>query len=419
MELIGKTLVTSTGRQLRCAALLDRGGQGEVYTARDMRTGEEMVVKLFFEEFSTAETLQRLQFLISRDLRSVCPVLFAPDSSLKFNRRIGHATHFAQGQKLSDILDPSAKPLSFPEALQLAWAFAHAVSCLHALSMAHGDLHSSNLLVHRTDAGGLAEIALIDFDNFSAPETPAPRMLGHELYMAPEIRSAATHGRHRPPDIRTDVFSLGVIMHEILLLRHLASGARNSEEFLQALSRWGDDPARPGSAGLPASGGYPATVLNPTISSLFRRSIVRTPEERPLAPEWVEGLRRSAGDLNTCEHCGSTSLIDGGRLACPICGMAWPTVRLIIESSGRDIRIDRASLTLGRPDVGGSPKVSSRHCVVRRRGPEVTLESIGRNGTWREVDSRWIRLPDNKPILLQVGDRLRLADCVVRVDLAA
>src|SRR6185369_12934218 len=166
-------------------------------------------------------------------------------------------------------------------------ALARAVDVLHQRNIAHGDLHADNLLVHRR--GTVVEGHLIDLDNFNAPNLPPPPCVGHNLYMAPELRQSSSGKMSVLPDILADCFSLTVLLHEIILVRHPAAGADASEaDFNRAMctGAWRHDPARAARGGA-ALGGFPAEVLNAGLMRLFRRGMSLDRGERPTAAAWV------------------------------------------------------------------------------------------------------------------------------------
>ena len=106
-----------------------------------------------------------------------------------------------------------------------------------------------------------------------------------------------------------------------------------------------------------------------------------------------------------------------GKAVCPLCKIPYPTLELIAPNGVR-VGLDSGAVPVGRNVFPGAVKVSARHAVFRRIGPETWLQSFGRNGTYRWSGSNWIRLPDGKPILVQKGDRLRFADLEVAVSSA-
>jgi hypothetical protein len=237
-------------------------------------------------------------------------------------------------------------------------------------------------------------------------------MVGQNLYLAPELRESLANKRPAVPDIFTDRFSLGVLMHEITLMRHVAAGADESEvEFQKAMcsGRWLQDPAA--SDRLAGNqGGYPVEVLNADLARLFRCALSLNPAERPAPDTWQVQLASAFESVYCCPNCGCPCVVDVSKTACPLCRRPFPHLNLHISSIGRSISLMDGATVVGRVEVGGSMKTSSRHAIFRRIGPETWIEPRGTNGTYRWNGSGWTKLPDRRPLLVQNGDRLRFAD---------
>ena len=413
----GTRYTTDAGRQIRVENLIQQGGQGEAYLVTAIKSGEQGVLKTFFSSFNRQETIERINFIIAQKLHEVCPVLVFPREILTTQHSwVGHYTPLALGQSLEEFLTKPA--IGFMENLVLAIALAHAVSELHARHIAHGDLHASNLLVHLADEHGVTvpQLSLIDPDNFNAPKLPLPPCVGHNLYMAPELYEAMQQKRSVVPDLATDLFALGVLMHEVILLKHVATGADHDQaEFYQAMCSgiWLHDPART-VAGREDLGGYPSTILNADLSRLFRRSLSRNPHERPTAVEWKLTLCKALRAVFQCPNCSAPCLIDSSKQSCPSCHKHYPVFKLV-TSTGITIALDCGAILVGRDSLGGLPQISSRHAAFRLVGPETRIESLGGNGTFRWAGSDWIRLPEGTPILLCANDRLKFADLEAQV----
>src|SRR5437016_4772130 len=74
-----KSLKTEThGMRLSLGDLEGQGGEGEVYRARNVATGEIMAVKLFANKFKTRDTIQRIRYLAKLNIQNESPVLFGP-----------------------------------------------------------------------------------------------------------------------------------------------------------------------------------------------------------------------------------------------------------------------------------------------------------------------------------------------------
>ena len=410
----GKVVKLDSGRRIRVDGLIKTGGQGEAYLVTEVNSGQKGVLKVFHKRFANADTLKRLRFLVGQDLQSSCPVLYAPVDILNKRDMIGHYTPFADGHSLEEFLgNPNS---TFIEEMQLAITLAHSVSVMHSHKIAHGDLHAENVIINRV--GNVLKLYLIDLDNFNAPGVPPPACVGHNLYMAPELREALDKGQPARPTVDTDLFSLGVLMHEIILLRHPATGNDDTEAAFQKAmcsGRWLMDPA---SADSPRKhlGGYPSTVLNANLARLFRSAVSVDPMKRPTSDLWETELGKAFHAIYCCPGCGGPCVIDVSKVACPMCGGPFPSLALRVNERGGLINLSSGATVIGRMELGGSLKVSARHAVFRRVGPETWLESTGSNGTYRWNGADWVRLPDRKPMLVQAGDRLRLGDVEVNVN---
>lgn len=404
----GKIVKSDSGRRIRVDGLIKAGGQGEAYFATETNAKQKGVLKVFHDRYNNDHTRTRIRFLIDKSLKNACSVLEPPVDILDSKTLLGHYTPFVEGQPLEELLrNPT---VTFLEQLQVAITLAHSVAAIHSAGIAHGDLHAENIFVNRR--GSALRLSIIDFDNFQSPGMPPPPCVGHSLYMAPELRDSLNSGKPSMPSIQTDLFSLGVLMHELLLLIHPANGYDGTESrFNEAMSsgKWLMDPAfskiHPG-----AAAGYPATILNANLARLIRAAVEVDGNKRPSATTWKNELDSAFRMVYCCEKCGGPCIIDASKVACPVCERPYPHLTLRLRKGGARITLLTGSMVLGRSELGGSEKISTRHAVFRRIGPETWIESTGRNGTYRWNGTGWIRLPDRRPALIQAGDCLRFGD---------
>ncbi|MFG0273578.1 MAG: protein kinase [Phycisphaerales bacterium] len=111
------------------------------------------------------------------------------------------------------------RDLPWRERIALMVRVCEAVHAIHANGVLHRDLKPANILV--AERNGRAEPKVIDFGASAftgaeaSGETQGPRLVGTLAYMAPEQLAGAERG-----DVRTDVFALGVITHEMLVGAH-------------------------------------------------------------------------------------------------------------------------------------------------------------------------------------------------------
>lgn len=409
----GKTVKSDSGRCIRVDELIKAGGQGEAYAATELSSGQRGVLKVFHDRFNNSDTRKRIRFILTQDLKTTCSTIEAPLDILDTKQFVGHYTPYVGEHSLEDLLGSPNFALS--EGIQLAIALTHSFVEMHRRSIAHGDAQSENVRITKTDS--VMRLHVIDLDNFNAPGMPPPPCVGHNLYMAPELREALAKGLPAVPTIASDLYSLGVLMHEIILLSHPSTGNDNTEaDFHKAMcsGRWLMDPA---AADRPKGnlGGYPTSVLNADLARLFRSAVSVDPAKRPSSETWEAGLFKAFQAVYCCPHCNGQFVIDVSKAACPLCGTFFQHLTLGINGGGVGFPLTSASTVVGRNELGGSQKVSRRHAVFRRVGPETWVESTGSNGTCRWNGTQWKRLPDRKWILLQPGDRLRLGDVEVQL----
>ncbi len=149
-------------------------------------------------------------------------------------------TEFIEGEPLRDRLRRGRIPL--PEALEVATQVADALAAAHREGIVHRDIKPENILL-RPDGYvkvvdfGLAKLAEVGAGNDSllptgaVVETSAGVILGTVAYMSPE------QARGLPVDARTDVWSLGVVLYEMIAERRPFSGATSSDVIAHILQR--------------------------------------------------------------------------------------------------------------------------------------------------------------------------------------
>jgi len=403
----GQVVKSDSGYVLRVESMIQVGAQGAAYWVSVKNQRERGVLKVFHDRPDRGEMLERLRFLVRLRLGEACPVIRAPTDIVSGGGLVGHYAPAAQGHALETFLANPTAP--FVGNLQAALALSRALAVLEERQVAHGDLHAGNLNVHLR--GSVLEVYLFDLDNYSAPGVPPPPCAGHKLYLAPELREALLSGGAVSPDLESDRFALGVLLHELVLLRHPAAGYDGSEEeFTGAMTagRWLHDPAGPARPTVQI-GGYPAEVVNAGLCRLFRKAFGADRRARPTAKEWVQVLAKGVQEVSLCQRCCRPCLLDTSRTACPHCSAGYHALKLVLDGGGT-LLLDSGAVPVGRDQLGGSPQVSFRHAVFRRVGPETQCESFGRNGTYVRNGKVWHRLPEGKPVLILNGTRMRFGD---------
>ena len=214
-------------------APLGAGGMGEVYRARDTRLGREVAVKRIAPALARdAEVLARFE----REARLLAS-LNHPHIAAIYDIEEQDGVRFlvlelVEGQGLDELL--ASGPVPAGEALALGRQIADALAAAHDKGVVHRDLKPSNV---RIADGGRAKV--LDFglardleegggDSSIATTSPAGRttagtILGTPAYMSPE------QARGKSVDARTDLWSFGCILYEMLSGRRAFGGETISD----------------------------------------------------------------------------------------------------------------------------------------------------------------------------------------------
>ena len=271
-------------------APLGAGGMGEVYRARDSRLGREVAVKVLPELF--AKDPSRLA-RFEREARAVA-ALSHPNILALHDYGTHEAITYAvmellEGETLRGRLDKG--PIPWREAVEIGAAIADGLAAAHAKGIVHRDLKPENLFL-TTDGRvkildfGLARITPLPItQSETAPyvpaETDAGRVMGTVGYMSPE------QVRGQPADARSDLFSFGCVLYEMVTGRRAFQRDTAAETMTAILH---DEPADPTASG---------AQLSAELGRLIRQCLAKSPNARlQSARDLALGLRAAATDPN-------------------------------------------------------------------------------------------------------------------------
>jgi len=286
---------------------LGAGGMGEVYKARDTRLNRPVAIKLILAELTTASARRRFD----RETRTASslnhPHVVTVFDAGEFEGRPYLVTEFIDGGTLRRWM--KAEKRSWRQALALLTGVAEGLACAHDAGILHRDIKPENVLVSRGGHAKLADFGLAKVMEDFAEENNATRTLtefstragaapGTLCYMAPEQLEG------EPADVRSDIFSFGVLLYEVFTEARPFQG-KTSIACMRAILDC--DPARP-SARIP---GFP-----PLLEITIMRCLEKQPEKRfQSARALSSALRASLDALTSAEQAEHASLAAKRRRA--------------------------------------------------------------------------------------------------------
>ncbi len=209
-----------------------------MYRAKDMRLGREVAVKVLPAGMAhNDDRLARFQ----REARAVA-ALNHPHIVTIFSVEEAGGVHFLTmelvvGQALDRLIPERGLPIE--QIVDIASALADALAAAHEKGIVHRDLKPANIMVTQDgrvkvlDFGLAKEVGAAgpdDATRTSLGNTQAGVVMGTPAYMSPEQISG------RPLDYRTDIFSLGVLLHEMATGKQPFTGS-SSAELISAILR--------------------------------------------------------------------------------------------------------------------------------------------------------------------------------------
>jgi Tol biopolymer transport system component len=236
-------------------APLGAGGMGSVYRARDTRLGRDVAVKLLLPDLIGDPQL-RARF--EREAQTLAalnhPHIAAIHDMVESGDRRAIVMEYVAGRPLADVMATGPVPLRL--ALGYAIDICDALAAAHAAGVVHRDLKPANVVIAESGAVkvldfGIAKIAgaggIEPADQHTrATLTGEQTVIGTVGYMSPE----QVHGRS--VDARSDIFSLGVLLYEMLAGRR-AFDAESAAGLLSAVLRDDPPPLRTMAPGVPRS----------------------------------------------------------------------------------------------------------------------------------------------------------------------
>src|SRR5271170_5023010 len=251
---------TMVADRYRIVALLGRGGMGEVYRAEDLKLGQVLAIKFLPQALSNDEaTLARFhsEVRVARQVShpNVCRVFDIGDAD-----GVPFLTmEYIDGEDLSSLVRRIGR-LPQDKAIEIARQICAGLAAAHERGVVHRDLKPANVMLD-----GAGKVRLTDFGlaaiaaNIQGAEVRA----GTPAYMAPEQLAG------KEVTIKSDLYSLGLVMYEILTGKRAFEAAT-----LPELMRLRDESA-------PTSPSSLVRDLDPLLERVIMRCLEKDPALRP------------------------------------------------------------------------------------------------------------------------------------------
>jgi eukaryotic-like serine/threonine-protein kinase len=280
-------MIEQTLSHYRILSKLGAGGMGEVYLAEDVRLGRKLALKVLPERFMQ-DTARVKRF--EQEARAASALNHPNIITIYEIGRQGAwyflATEYIEGETLRVRMETSR--LGVDESLDIALQVAAALQAAHHAGIAHRDIKPENIML-RPDGYvkvldfGLAKLTEVaetdgsgrggDAPTQSLFETQPGIVIGTITYMSPE------QARGQRVDGRTDIFSLGIVLYEMLAGRRPFAGGTTSDLIASLLT------APPTPLRLPAA---PAE-----LNAVLDRMLAKNREERfQTAQDVITAIRR-------------------------------------------------------------------------------------------------------------------------------
>ena len=391
-SLAGRTLA-----HYRISTAIGAGGMGEVYRATDTRLAREIALKVLPPAMANdPDRLARFQ----REARAVAalnhPNVVTVYSVEEFDNVNFITMELIEGEPLDQLI--SANGLPSDRLIEIAGAVAEALAAAHEKGIVHRDLKPANVMVTKEGrvkvldfglakdvSGGAANGATIA----SAGYTQVGMVMGTPAYMSPEQVSG------RPLDHRSDIFSFGVMLHEMATGRRPFEGS-SSAELISSILR--DSPPL-------------VTELRPELPSdiarVIRRCLEKEPRHRVQTARDVGNEFRDLARTSTRPAPVSTSTVRAMPRADSGAARAdegfWVAV-LPFKYSGNNQDLKALAEGLSEEVVTGLSRFSYLRVIARGSTAKYSGDLGDVRAVGRELGARYVM----EGSLRQAGSKLRL-----------
>ena len=387
------------------------GGMGEVFRARDPRLGRDIAIKVLPAAMAQdPDRLARFQ----REARAVA-ALNHPHIVTIYSVEHAGDIHFltmelVEGKPLDRVIRASGLPVE--QIVDIAGALADALAAAHDKGIVHRDLKPANVMISSEGRVKVLDFGLAkdvsdadpkDATRASFGNTQAGMVMGTPAYMSPEQISA------RPLDHRTDIFSLGVVLHEMATGRQPFVGS-SSAELISSILRDTPQSAAELRPDLPSD---LARIIRRCLEKDPRhriqtardvsnefRDLTRHPTQRPPVPIPAQPPAPASAQ-SLASHSRITSADSGAARADE--GFWVAVLPFKAQGSSPDLAALAEGLT--EDIVTGMSRFSYLRVVARSASSRFTNQTVEASSAAKELGARYIM----EGTVRQAGNKVRIA----------
>jgi beta-lactam-binding protein with PASTA domain/tRNA A-37 threonylcarbamoyl transferase component Bud32 len=267
---------TVLGDRYRVEARIGAGGMAEVYRGVDPVLNRPVAIKILLPQFARdASFVDRFRREAQAAARLNHPNVVAVYDTGSTDGTQWIVMEFIEGKTLQEFLATERRP-SPEQACEIAERICDGLASAHSQGVIHRDIKPGNVMVTRSGAVKLMDlgIARMVTGPETAPQTSA--VLGTATYMSPEQAQGQT------VDARSDLYSLGAVLYELLTGRPPFSG---ESPVAIAYKQVNESPPPPSSLN---------PAVSPALDAVVMRALSKNPANRyQTASEFAEDLRNA------------------------------------------------------------------------------------------------------------------------------
>ena len=299
-------------------AQLGAGGMGEVYLAEDTQLRRKVAIKLLpacalADDQARKRLVREARAAAALDHPNICAVYEVREA----DGQAFIALQYVEGETLASLI--GRQPLDVPTALALATQVADALAEAHAAGIVHRDIKPQNIMVTRRGQAKVMDFGLAKLAPSVTPADPQAEtqsllttpgaIIGTVPYMSPE------QVRGEPVDPRTDIFSFGAVLYE-MITGHQPFAAKTMAEIISAILTGEPPPLASYAIAPPAA-----------LEQILRKCLEKDRERR------YQTMREVEADLEIARR-----ECERGALVVPTVDRAAPTIRVTDLTRGASLR---------------------------------------------------------------------------------